>query len=369
MTNTPLATNLETQEDCDLMAVANDILQQRCVLLIGPELLHVSGQSVSDALRNFMSSKHSRLLHSVYAHEGLYKFRDETAKKRAQTDAIPQFFREATPDTAALTNLLAIPFHLILQVTPDTFLSDHALAHSVNHESRYFCGGGKPVESVELPTADAPLFYNLCGTADRFDSMVLDYDDVYDYLKSVFAQPGLPQNLRTALDEATTFLFLGFHLEKWYTQLLLRWVSDVKGAERYADRFDNGEKNPDLQQFVRHHLNIVTASKRCYEILDDLHAHFAETGQLRPLADPVSPNTVSVRRFVQNGDLEKALLAFDKLADSIGEKDSATMLLGQFSELKKAMSTYALTKEQYWEKCQNLKFRLLETLNRYAYEL
>ena len=45
------------------------------------------------------------------------------------------------------------------------------------------------------------------------------------------------------------------------------------------------------------------------------------------------------------------------------------MLLGQFSELKKAMSTYALTKEQYWEKCQNLKFRLLETLNKHAYTL
>ncbi|MCK6691671.1 MAG: hypothetical protein L6Q97_06160, partial [Thermoanaerobaculia bacterium] len=77
-----------------------------------------------------MVAKHARLLQGLYTREGLYKFKDETAKKRAQTDAIPQFFREARPDEAALSKLLAIPFHLVLQVTPDTFLSDRALAHS-----------------------------------------------------------------------------------------------------------------------------------------------------------------------------------------------------------------------------------------------
>lgn len=369
MTNEILAPAPEIGESIDIPAIANDILQQRCVLLIGPELLHVGGLPVSEALQQFLQTKHPRLLQSVFAREGLYKFRDETAKKRAQTDAVPQFFREAQPDEAALSKLLAIPFHLILQATPDTFLSDRALAHSVHHELRHFCGGGKPVEPVELPTAEAPLFYNLCGTADRFDSMVLDYDDVYEYLKSVFSQPGLPQNLRTALDGANTFLFLGFHLEKWYTQLLIRWVSDVKGAERYADRFEPGEKDPDLSEFVRRHLNIVTASQRCFELLDALHDHFAENDQLRTLADPVTPNTVAVRRFVLNGDLEKALLAFDKIAGSIGEKDTATMLISQFNELKRGLNTYALTKEQFWDKCQHLKFRLLDTLDKYAYTL
>ena len=369
MTNEMSVPDIETGESFDLSSITNDILQQRCVLLIGPEFLHVDGLSVSEALQQFLVTKHARLLRGVYAREGLFKFRDETAKKRAQTDAVPQFFRDAKPDDAVLSKLLAIPFHLILQVTPDTFLSDRALAHSVGHEFRHFCGGGKPVEPVESPTVDVPLFYNLCGSADRFDSMVLDYDDVYEYLKSVFAQPGLPQNLRTALDEANPFLFLGFHLEKWYTQLLIRWVSDVKGAERYADRFETGEKDADLNEFIRRHLNIVTASQRCFELLDDLHAHFSENGQLRTLADPVTPNTVAVRRFVLNGDLEKALLAFDKIADSIGEKDSAIMLISQFNELKRGLNTYALTKEQFWDKCQHLKFRLLDTLNKYAYTL
>lgn len=358
----------EPDEPVDIAAIAGDILQQRCVLLIGPGLLHIGGLPVSEALRQHLVTKHARLLQGVYKREGLYKFRDETAKKRAQTDAIPQFFREAHPDEAALSKLLAIPFHLMLQVTPDTFLSDRALAHSVNHEFRYFCGGGKPVEPVELPTAAAPLFYNLCGTADRFDSMVLDYDDVYEYLKSVFSQPGLPQNLRTALDEANTFLFLGFPLEKWYTQLLIRWVSDVKGAERYADRFDAGENDPDLKGFVRRHLNIVTAPQRCFDLVDELYHAFPEN-QLRPLAEPVTPNTVTMRRYVLNGELEKALLTFDKIAGSIGEKDTAALLISQFNELKRGLNTYALTKEQFWEKCQNLKFRLLETGNKYAYTL
>ena len=97
MTNEMTAPDLETGETFDLAGIANDILQQRCVLLIGPELLRVGGLSVSDALQQFLVTRHARLLQGVYAREGLFKFRDETAKKRAQTDAVPQFFREAGP--------------------------------------------------------------------------------------------------------------------------------------------------------------------------------------------------------------------------------------------------------------------------------
>lgn len=369
MMNKVYDTGVEYSEDVNIAALANDILQQRCVLLIGPELLQIGGNPVSVALRHFLTTKYPHLLHSVYAREGLYKFKDETAKKRAQTDVIPQFFREAEPDETVLIKLIAIPFHLVLQVTPDTFLSNCALSHSISHEFHFFCGGGKPVEPVEFPSVDLPLFYNLCGKADRFDSMVLDYDDVYEYLKSVFAQPGLPQNLRIALDRANTFLFLGFDLEKWYTQLLIRWISDVKGAERFAGRFEQGEKDPDIKRFVRYHLNIVTSQKHCSELIDDLYAWCAKSDHLRQLADPVTPDAVTIRRFLLNGDLERALMIFDKVADNIGEKDTAIMLISQFSELKKGINTYGLTKEQFWEKSQALKFRLLETLNKFVYQI
>ena len=325
--------------------IARDILEQRCALLLGPELLRCGHLPVNQALGTYLTAGHGRHVQHIFEREWLFKFKDEKAKRRIQTEAIPAFFREAAPDAALLRKLLAIPFHLVLQVSPDTFLSDCAHTHSVKHQFKYFCGGGKPVETVELPTAAAPLLYNLCGTKDRFDSMVLDFDDLYEYLKSVFSQPGLPQNLRTALDQCNTFLFLGFQLDKWYTQLLIRWISDVTGAERFANQYDFGENGHDVEAFVREHLQIVTAEKEHFALLDELHQHFERQGKLRPLADPVSPNTVAVRRLVQNGDLEKALFMFDGIADSIGEKTASILLSSQFHELKTALSNYALTKE------------------------
>jgi len=355
--------------DFHLPDIARDILEQRCVLLLGPDLLHCGVLPVNQALGAFLLAQHGRHVQHIFEREWLFKFKDEKAKRRIQTEGIPEFFRDAAPDTEVLRKLLAIPFHLVLQVTPDTFLSDCAHRHSVKHQFKYFCGGGKPVEPVELPTPTAPLLYNLCGTKDRFDSMVLDFDDLYEYLKSVFSQPGLPQNLRTALDNCNTFLFLGFQLDKWYTQLLIRWISDVTGADRFANEYDFGENSHDMEKFVREHLQVITAGKEHFELLDDIFQHFEKQGKLRPLADPVSPNTMAVRRLVQNGELEKALLMFDEIADSIGEKTASTLLLSQFHELKTALTDYALTKEDFWGKSQNLKSRLLGIMDKYAYAL
>ncbi|MFN0215539.1 MAG: SIR2 family protein [Saprospiraceae bacterium] len=355
--------------DYHLPDIARDILEQRCVLLLGPDLIRCGGMPVNQALGAHLLSQHGRHVQHAFEREWLFKFMDEKSKRRIQTEAIPEFFRDVVPDSDTLLKLLSIPFHLVLQVSPDTFLSDCAHRHSVMHQFKYFCGGGKPVDAVELPATANPLFYNLCGTKDRFDSMVLDFDDLYDYFNSVFNQPGLPQNLRTALEQCNTFLFLGFQLDKWYSQLLIRWISDVTGAERFSNKYNFGEKGQDLETFVREHLQVFSAEKEHTELLSELYTHFEKLGKLRALANPVSPSTVAVRRLVQNGELEKALLMFHELSDSIGEKNASTMLLSQFNDLKTASSNYALTKEQFWDKSQNLKFRLLETMDKHAYAL
>lgn len=356
--------------DFHLPDLARDILDQRCVLLLGPEMLRCGDSlPVHQALSQYLSTEHGRHIQHLYEREWLFKFKDEKSKRRIQTEAVPEFFSQAKPDEDLLRKILAIPFHIVLQISPDTFLSDCAHRHAVKHQFKYFCGGGKPVEPVEMPTTATPLLYNLCGTKDRFDSMVLDYDDLYEHLKSMFSQPGLPQNLRTALDQCNTFLFLGFELDKWYAQLLIRWISDVTGAERFSDAYKFGTNDEDLEVFVREHLQIITTGKEHFELLHELHEHMDQQKKLRTLADPVSLNTVTVQRMVQNGDLESALLLFDSIAGSIGEKTLSTMLVSQFYELKSGQANYALTKEQFWEKSQNLKFRLLESIHNHAYVL
>ena len=53
-------------------------------------------------------------------------------------------------------------------------------------------------------------------------------------IQSALGNPGLPDRLRGALRQANTFIFLGFQLEKWYTQLLLRLLTERPGVEKIA---------------------------------------------------------------------------------------------------------------------------------------
>jgi hypothetical protein len=120
---------------------------------------------------------------------------------------------------------------------------------------------------------------------------------------------------------------------------------------------------------VHKHLRVISAGKALFELLDELYNYLGRAGHLRHLADPVSTNTVSIRRAVQNGELERALHVFAEFAVTVQEEETATILLSQYHELKTAQQQYDLTNEQFWEKSQNLKFRLLNTLEKYAYAL
>lgn len=344
--------------------LANDILEQRCALLLGPEMLTVGSVPVTQVFQGYLQEHYGRFLQHTYEREGLFKFFEEKAKKRIQTEAIKSFYEQTQPDEAPLKKLLEIPFHLILQITPDTFLSDTALRHTVDHQFRYFCGGGRPVDSVDKPTNGAPLLYNLCGMRDRYDSMVLDYDDVFAFLKSAFGAPGLPENLRTALSECTTFLYLGFQMDKWYTQLVMRWVADsVRGADRFSNDYNFGNGGEDIEDFVRQHLEIVTTGKQHTELLNELYQKFETKGKLRTVSNPVSPNNLTVRRLVQHGDLEKALEVYCEITQNADDHNAAVMLKGEYQELKKARDQYFLSNEQFWERSRQIKYRLLSLLH------
>ena len=88
----------DTTDNFDAADIAQAILKGGCVLLLGPDLLLCDGQPVNDALKSHLWTQHRRHIAHFFDREGLFKFQSDTAKKRVQTDAIPQFFNAARAD-------------------------------------------------------------------------------------------------------------------------------------------------------------------------------------------------------------------------------------------------------------------------------
>lgn len=351
--------------DFDPVLVADEIERKTCALLVGPDLFRLDGRPLNQAMRDSLAAKYGAYIEHYYEQQGLFKFKHEAGKKLVTQKAVREFYEAATPDEELLKKIASIPFHLILSINPDTYLSDTFLKYGIRHQFHYFLGNHREVKPVE-PPAELPLIYNLTGTKDKYDSLVLDYDDLYDYFKSVFGPPGLPQHLHLALNECSSFLFLGFQLDKWYTQLFVRWVSDVKGARRYANTWNGSAKDPETEQFIQKHINIYLTEKDSFGVLDDLYRIFQDNGTLRLLSPSASPNTVGIRRRVQNGEMQKALEEFNALSGSVGEQNAATLFLSEYNDLVEKKSKYALNSEEFEEHLRKLKFRLLETLDKYA---
>ena len=350
----------------DPILVADEIERKTCALLVGPDLFRFDGKPLNRALRDSLIEKYGKYIEHFYEREGLFKFKHDAGKKLISQKALNEFFETVTPDEELLKKIISIPFHLTLSINTDSFLSDACLKYGVKHQFHHFLGNHREVKPVD-PPSEVPLFYNLVGTKDKYDSLVLDYDDLYDYFKSVFGPPGLPQNLQLALNECSSFLFLGFQLDKWYTQLLVRWVSDVKGARRYANPNPNIQE--DAEQFIEKHINILSTDKDIDGVLTDLHDYFKDLGTLRELTQPASANTVGIRRRVQNGEMQSALEEFAKLADTVDEQTASTLMMSEYNDLVEKKNKYGITQEEYDENLRKLKFRLLEILDQHAHAL
>jgi len=132
-------------------------------------------------------------------------------------------------------DLAKLPFELVLCATHDTLM--HAALRQVGKldaRESYYDAQPRPgrVEPLGLPTIQSPIVYSLFGRHDHPESMVLNEQNLLDYLVSVTRErPALPDAVRSKLrDPATVFLFIGFGFENWWLRLLLK-VLEVTGVK------------------------------------------------------------------------------------------------------------------------------------------
>ncbi|MEQ1745178.1 MAG: SIR2 family protein [Saprospiraceae bacterium] len=313
--------------------ILNDIEKERAVLLIGPDFWSSHEQSVASVFYAHLTEHLDVEATHFFERDGLFIFDTAVSKMDAQTEA-EAFFKNLPMDEAVLALIAELPFPLIISVNPDLVLPQYFSKRQVHFQFDYFSTKDKATPgSVTKPSAASPLIYNLCGSIEDYQSLVLDFDDLFDMLKNLLGDFGVPKVVNDHLVNATTYIFIGFEFDKWYTQLLLRYMN------KNRDRFSNAKKNyasktivgdEDTKTFFQQQFNL-TIYGGDWQFLHELHKEYAASKKIRPLLDPVSDRAAMVRRLVQFNNIEDALERLEEYTADLPERDEVTMYKANYN--------------------------------------
>jgi Effector-associated domain 11/SIR2-like domain len=287
--------------------ILREIEQQRAVLLLGHNFL----PQTHEALHRHLSQKLGDKLRHFYSHDGLFLFADNDTKTMAQIEAA-EFYSNLHADEALLRKIVEMPFPLMVSANPDKLLVDAFATYRLRLQFDYFSSGNKAENyNLERPAADKPLLYNLCGSIEDQESLVLDYDDLFKMFKKLLGDHIIPNSeVRMPLARATTFIFVGFHFERWYTQLFLRYLN------QHEDQFKSNSRNyvlkttfsdADFQKFFMEQFNVKFIGAD-WAFFEELHTRFKQKypNKMRSLIETLSPTATTIVQLIEKHDLDKA---------------------------------------------------------------
>jgi hypothetical protein len=334
----------------------DDLQEEQAILFLGPELMQLDGKSLGLQVREQLCRENPDDVLHHYLRDGIFLFRDDTAKVSAQKK-IKRLYKQLPPDEALLQKIAALPFHLILSLTPDTHLRDTLERCGLTPTFHYF-RSTEPFDALPKPEKSKPLIYNLLGVVGDDESLVLDYDDVFNLMKDCLST-GLPPKLAERLVRASTFVFMGFDFEKWHTQMLLRFLSQRPGISKIAIEGDK-PANLDTDAFLVNGFKLRFEKGEQAEegFLDSLYRHCKTQGMLRSLHNEFSDRQVALMRLVHAGRLATALdelLQREMQPEAVAE---ITLLKARLSGIENEKSR--MDSRDYWVEWNKIAFQIIQ---------
>ena len=267
-----------------------DFKEERCILMLGPRMpgLKVDGEwrsiieELSVHLTSYLDESEvkydsaskrdlSYITQQFLSIDGARRVDLEDISKdylEANTKAVPDFYFQ----------LAELPLHLIINTTPDNFM-ERALREKgkacVTHHYNFQRDSQQTIEA-DMITQDRPMVYNLFGTMQEAESLVLTDSNQLEFIRNVVKDdPRIPDEILGHFDHRKTYVFLGFDLENWQFRLLLDSLNlaaenstfsprtpfyplSQKTQDFFAERFSFVFVDSDLQDFVAE-LNQKTA--------------------------------------------------------------------------------------------------------------
>jgi hypothetical protein len=215
------------------------IQHERTILFLGPkailstEQLEEQNKFLTQTLEN-----NPREVISFHEQDGFLIFNNENAKDNLIYTFSDFYKKDFT--NPLLSQLAAIPFHLIVSVLPDKTMNN--IFKTANYDFQHSYYNRKQLRNVEPPTKDKPLLYNLLGCVEDDETLILSHRDLYKTLRAIDHGETFPKTLKSTIQKAQNIIFLGFDDERWYMPFVLHLLELDKNPRSYYSAL-NGLKD------------------------------------------------------------------------------------------------------------------------------
>ena len=181
----------------------------KCILCLGPDIYSLSGDDrLEHRLAKTLRDHQEELGIRVYD-DGWFHYlnqRDEMSTYYL----IKRFYENQLPDSAdpILGKIAALPFNLILNFSPGSTNSRPATKGyeakaSITYDKLLKNPGDiADIEHKLEADANKPLVYNMLGDIDYKDSLVMTYDDLFNYMEAIFEHKRMPEEYQELVAES-----------------------------------------------------------------------------------------------------------------------------------------------------------------------
>lgn len=319
----------------DWNLIIETIRAEKCIILLGPDFAQTQdGKHLTEALLDSLEVEKDPDLKFVKPAD-LFQFKDPILRTRTYFK-IKSLYREleTTIVKEPYQQLAQIGLPLIFSLSADHFLQHAFQELGISHRFEFYNKTVNPPET-EAPRKDNPLIYNLFGSIEEEQSLLLTHNDLYDFIFSILGDHHLPNELKNSLHGAANVLFLGFSFDMWYMQILLRLLN--LHDERYNfDRYAAQKSiNSDIQAFYNEQFRVNFVDTGATEFVNTLFEECKKAGLIRDLnaAEQVISDRIS--SFIENNQLEEAIAALAAFFKEKGEEELEEEILLLSSRYKR----------------------------------
>lgn len=358
----------DTYPNIDWDFILETIKAEKCILFIGPELYRdEAGRPLDEQLGDFLEVPHNPDIQAWYGHDGLFLF-TSGAKKTTSYYKIKNFYNRPFPKAEALLEkLAAIPFHLIISILPDNKLAEAFQRTETPVNTGFYWKKQPADQAVRSPSAGTPLVYNLFGSVDRQESMVLTHDDLFEYFESVFQENSMPEKLKLNIKNAHNFIFLGLDFEKWYMQLLLRILYMHNEKYEFMRYAANQRISDELKTFCFQQFRIEFVADRIDAFIGELARRCAAAGMAREKREKRGSLMESLVKLLEKDRLEEVFTQLATFLEKVGEAgeslaDDLLLLSNRHKRLERKLRQGVLVAADAGVETNQIRLSLLELL-------
>ena len=201
------------------------IASQSCVLLLGPLFgIDENNQKIHVVLKDLLTGPPNDLqLDDEF--DNLYISKSSDGSQTPYLiDQICTYYQNLNRNPI-YDQILDIGFRAIITYTSDLLLTDANTTKDEYDFAFFSPKSSQPLNEDNQVSGISrrPIIYNIFGSIDDLNSLITDYDSLYDFLINILkADQEFPLQLKNILSNAKAFVFLGFDLSKWYIPLIVR---------------------------------------------------------------------------------------------------------------------------------------------------